>query len=68
MVPIIYGDVGYDPWVERGAAVLGGCVVDTDSPTFICKKCGAKGNELSRRRSKWSGNLYLDSFVIEDND
>ena len=59
VVQIIYGYpvMCPDPLVESGAAVLGGCVVGTDSPTYTCKECSAKGGKLTLKR----GELYLDS-------
>ena len=55
-----------DPLVESGAAVLGGCVVDNDSPAYTCKQCGIKGSKLIRK----TGKLYLDldSVVVDDGE
>ena len=57
-----------DPLVESGAAVLGGCVVDNDSPAYTCKQCGIKGSKLKLIRK--TGKLYLDldSVVFHDGD
>lgn len=40
-IPIVYGEPGQDllEMEERGEIVLGGCVVDKDSPTRYCANC-----------------------------
>jgi len=32
--------------VESGSAVMGGCLLDEESPTWLCKRCGAKYGRL----------------------
>lgn len=41
-VPIAHGMPGPDmvESASRGEVVLGGCCIDTDSPTHRCKACG----------------------------
>ena len=42
-VPIVYGLPGIDLWeaAQRGELVLGGCIVDPESPEFECGSCHA---------------------------
>ncbi len=54
-VPIIYGSVpqsepgGEEPEIvqaqERGELVLGGCVVHSGSPAWLCKNCNLRFGE-----------------------
>jgi hypothetical protein len=41
VVPIVYGHPLLGLWesADRGEVVLGGCVVDDDSPEWHCKTC-----------------------------
>ena len=41
-VPIVYGMPSYEAFKkqEEGRLVLGGCVIEDDSPDRHCKKCG----------------------------
>jgi len=41
-VPIIYGYPYHEMFLasERGEIELGGCIVEVDSPTHHCRRCG----------------------------
>jgi hypothetical protein len=42
MVPIVYGYPNPELWerAEAGEAVIGGCVVESTSPSRVCRNCG----------------------------
>ncbi|MCX7720652.1 MAG: hypothetical protein N2Z64_05145 [Dictyoglomus thermophilum] len=49
VIPIIYGYPTSEAFEKekRGEIILGGCVIEYDSPNWYCKECGYKWLDIN---------------------